>query len=558
MFRTPSSREIIDLRLFSFGIMRSCKPHLQRILNDVLRVWFFHRKQKLLAKLQKQQEGQGKSSSEHSAVIVVHEEADAVPSAVQLRASKMIAEDCIERICEMVSKDEKLASVGRGISELLVQQLKTTLVLAEVREADEELRSTHLAKFKEDQKQSHPILSRIQSWVKRKVKEEEEAYHREHRWDGHRRAIDVCKRKGLNASAYFLTRDMTFRKDREPVLKKELLKEDKKPCKTFEFRTKIWNPHNWIVQRVADPSKFAAFSCRKYVVRTNTTAYPFWRWTNFTLRTCAAFWNTVFYLMVVIPFCSPVSLRAVFAIRKFYPDYQFDPDTGEISINTSVTMHTVLSRFQSLLRYIHSRRDNFENTPDNLLLPKTVSRIFNIFNLYIIIGLPSVIFILLLFPAFSIIVSLMSLGLGATSIVWIPALSLVGHLFCFLFFDFEGPHVFNAVFYSIFVNILFLGVVQPILCASAAFLLCPMMFALLSAWAITRRTLRYGWDSLMFNLLLKRTGRIPARESFLARRIAGPGMSSTYFYTIKPEQALVGLETKMELTELRHFEVRQL
>ena len=43
-------------------------------------------------------------------------------------------------------------------------------------------------------------------------------------------------------------------------------------------------------------------------------------------------------------------------------------------------------------------------------------------------------------------------------------------------------------------------------------------------------------------------------NTFLARRIAGPGMASEYYYQVRPEQALVALETRLEHAELNAYE----
>ncbi len=70
--------------------------------------------------------------------------------------------------------------------------------------------------------------------------------------------------------------------------------------------------------------------------------------------------------------------------------------------------------------------------------------------------------------------------------------------------------------------------------------------------------LRSAWDAALFHILIKRFARIPSVDSFVARRIAGPGLSSKYFYQIKPEQALLLLERKIELDELDQFEKKTL
>jgi len=54
--------------------------------------------------------------------------------------------------------------------------------------------------------------------------------------------------------------------------------------------------------------------------------------------------------------------------------------------------------------------------------------------------------------------------------------------------------------------------------------------------------------------VIKKRGRIPACDSFIVKRIAGPGMASDYYFQICPEQALAAFEAKMELDELNAYQ----
>lgn len=54
--------------------------------------------------------------------------------------------------------------------------------------------------------------------------------------------------------------------------------------------------------------------------------------------------------------------------------------------------------------------------------------------------------------------------------------------------------------------------------------------------------------------MIKKRGRIPACDSFIVKRVAGPGMASDYYFQIRPEQALAAFEAKMELDELNAYQ----
>lgn len=59
---------------------------------------------------------------------------------------------------------------------------------------------------------------------------------------------------------------------------------------------------------------------------------------------------------------------------------------------------------------------------------------------------------------------------------------------------------------------------------------------------------------MIFHVIIKKRGRIPASDSFVVKRIAGPGLASDYYFQISPEQALAAFEAKMEWDELAVYQ----
>ena len=49
---------------------------------------------------------------------------------------------------------------------------------------------------------------------------------------------------------------------------------------------------------------------------------------------------------------------------------------------------------------------------------------------------------------------------------------------------------------------------------------------------VTRRSCRGLWDTFMYQAVIKSRARVPARDSFVARRISGPGLASNYFLQV--------------------------
>jgi len=47
-----------------------------------------------------------------------------------------------------------------------------------------------------------------------------------------------------------------------------------------------------------------------------------------------------------------------------------------------------------------------------------------------------------------------------------------------------------------------------------------------------RRGLRSVWDAFVFHAVIKKRGLIPSRDGFTVRRVAGPGLASSYFFQV--------------------------
>lgn len=72
--------------------------------------------------------------------------------------------------------------------------------------------------------------------------------------------------------------------------------------------------------------------------------------------------------------------------------------------------------------------------------------------------------------------------------------------------------------------------------------------------AVFRYGFRLLWDHIAFHLIIRKRGRIPACDSFVVKRVSGPGLANDYYFQIKSEQALAAFEAKMELDELLAYQ----
>ena len=165
-------------------------------------------------------------------------------------------------------------------------------------------------------------------------------------------------------------------------------------------------------------------------------------------------------------------------------------------------------------------RTEFESRPDRGLLGKSVLRHFNRFTNYVVKGALGTLLICTLFPLACIVVSYTSLLLALLAPILIPLFSLVLHLAAALVYDWETGRPTAALLPSLVWHLLLQGILQPALC-TIGLLLCPIGTAFIGAWAVARKSLRHAWDTAMFELVIRKRARVPAGDSFVARRIGG-------------------------------------
>ena len=573
----------IDLRLCNQDIISSAKPHLLHILNAAIQDWIPEQRQELL----KEYRSRGITDEDETAFLL----------------KKDIAQAYYERVCQMILNDKGIERLGSGVAQLLVNQAQTAKIIEEVIDEEIQGQNDHQKVIEGQFGQSHPLLSRVKSWLRRQLKRALETYCEDNRWRPHTEAIQRCKSNQLEQSAYFLTKDLAFRKDHEPILTKELRKFCKQPAKNFEFETRIWKPQNWVVTEHAsngethvvqtvveeDPgddtlnyvphhhedhqgfTKWSSihqdsalsntentvnFSVSKKTVHTNNSGYLGWRWLNFIQRTNAFFWNYLFIVTIVIPWCSGLSLRALWYTHPFYPEYVLDRKTGVIRRDRNSKTHTVLSRITTLWTHIAESRKDFETKPDTGLISKDITRHIHKFVNYVIKGFGGTALILAFLPISMVLVSSFSLCLALLSPIYIWVGSAALHFLAFLFCDFEGQDYWSAALVpNLLINFVGIGILQPLFCALVAFLVCPFLSLIGAMLALVRKGLRDAYDTVIFQLLIKIHARVPISDNFLAKRLSGPGMAATYYFQIKIEQALAALETAMDLDRLMAYHV---
>ncbi|XP_014234034.1 uncharacterized protein LOC106657177 isoform X1 [Trichogramma pretiosum] len=557
VFGTPGGASV-DLRLFNRNTIKKALPTLVGILERETRGWFLHFREKLISELRAQ-----KKSDEE----------------IEREVNEAVMREYLHRVYTSILSHPDIAALGEGVAQLLVQQAQSVVLMH--RAVDNVQRK--LAKTKQSLRErierEHPVLSRIGPWMRDRMREAEASFIEECEWSAHEEAIALCAQHNLQQTCYFLNRDLIFMKEREPVLLKEL-KKVKTPTRSFQWPTQIWLPKNWIVRRSfqgqsetiptvlsstptsittprADPSQ-PVFLVEREIVRTTTTRWPLWRWINYVSRTWCWTWNAMFLFGVAVPWCSPFSLRALLLMQPFTPDLELSQLNGTLFPRKSSQTPTLHSRLITLWRHISKSRTHFETEPDTGFIGKGMTRHINRLWNYGAKGFVGTLVILFLFPLACLLISFASLFVAVTAFAWMPLVTLALHAFMALFVDLDSPEAgrnrYLVVLEALAWDIGIQGLLQPVAAILVAALVCPLISFLILTVAVIRYGVGIVWDTAMFHLLIKSRGRIPASDSFVVKRIAGPGLASDYYYQIKPEQALAAFEAKLELDELHAFQ----
>jgi hypothetical protein len=281
----------------------------------------------------------------------------------------------------------------------------------------------------------------------------------------------------------------------------------------------------------------------------------------------------MFLFGVVVPFESPLGLRALLSIKPFMPDLELSQVNGTLFPRKTSITPTTGSRLVALWRHISKSRTHFESEPDtgecgnhimgngneimilfSGFIGKGLTRHLNRLWNYIIKGFLGTLLIIFMFPLLCLLASTTSILFALTAPAWMPMVTLLLHAFMILVYDMDSPDdnrnryciLFEALVWNGFLQ----GLVQPLAAVIVSGFICPLVSVLVLVVGIGRYWMRLFWDAAMFHLFIKKCGRVPASDSLAVKRIAGPGLLEHYL-VIKPESALCAFEAKMELDELQ-------
>ncbi|KPJ02598.1 hypothetical protein RR46_09801 [Papilio xuthus] len=556
VYTTPQKTQV-DLRLYRREVARRAAGPLQALLERESRGWFLHFRERRAAHL----------ASQKVPIKDIEEE-------VRVAALR----EYVTRVCSAVLASEPLRALGDGVPDLLAAQLRAAVLMDRAKEGVQRKLEAGLARAEARILATHPVLSRAGAWRAERLAAASRRLRADLSWAPLEDAAAAMQAQQLHQHRYFLLRDLAFLRDREPLLLKEL-RAAKTPTREFTWATRIWLPRNWSVVRHfrgrseriptvlstratsivtprSDPSQ-PVFLVHRERLRRTATRWPAWRLLNLAHRTWCWGWNMMFLLGVLVPWYSPVSLRALLQVKPFVTDYELSQVNGTLFPKRSSETQTMWSRLLRLWRHVSKERTRFETEPDTGLLGKGMSRQANrLWNYGVVGGLGSLA-LLLAFPICAVLCCLLSLCAALTVPLWMPALTLAVHASNALVYDLDCPAPkLNRYFVLLEIvvwHIGLLGVLQPLAALLVAVVLCPLGALLLLVGGVSWWAGRGVWEAAAWRAVIVRAARVPAHDSAFCKRVAGPGLHTRACYQITAAQALAAVCARAELEALAEW-----
>lgn len=191
----------------------------------------------------------------------------------------------------------------------------------------------------------------------------------------------------------------------------------------------------------------------------------------------------MFLLGFIVPWSSPLGLRALISIKPFMSDLELSQINGTLFPRKTSLTQTMASRLIELWRHISKSRTHFETEPDTGFIGKGMTRHLNRIYNYVGKGFLGTILILFIFPLLCISVSVTSICFAIAAPIWIPFVTTILHLYMMLVYDMDSPNYkrnkycifLEAIGWDIFIQ----GIVQPIFAIIVAAIICPIISAVI-------------------------------------------------------------------------------
>lgn len=397
----------------------------------------------------------------------------------------------------------------------------------------------------DEEKKAHPFLARDLSLLQHSIDKKLFAFDTQHQYAIQERAAAKLTEQKLNQEAYLLRHNAAFRQNVLPQLKAKAW-EQRQPKVIWEEERRIWLATNW--RKEYDDRRNIWRLTSKYEDKIVGASFLFCRFWLFAVAYFTYVSNAAFGLWVMM-FHGPLSLRALFGCSNYHYIDDISKDTGEpIPGDRHITPFAMYLR--EIWTSVAESRAEFEALPDVGFLGKSCMRVFNVFWNYIIVGLCGTLLVVLFMPVLCIGSFFLSLVLLVACPVWVPVWLVVARVWQLVVYNkramFKWFPLITLMLYAVFQ--LLLLVICLLIVVSI-----PLFSLLILLWGALVYVLRGVWDTIMYYLVISPRARIPAADSFVAKRIAGPGLTEHYYYSIQVSDVLLVLQVQLEKYEMEFY-----
>ena len=430
-------------------------------------------------------------------------------------------------------------------SESLNSLIKSLNIYKKYMKKFNDRKAVELADFMADLEKKHNVMKRVPDWV---ILKRAKFLNRWESMNPISSVHDAISEKLEGQEKFLFDLNRSIRESDEYKSEKARLIGETVPAQSFTFEYRIWRPSHWKITHTN-----GYYQADQYNRATVTTNYPLWRLANIGMRTAKYFNNGNFYLCVNL-IQGKFSLRSLVGLDEFHTGVEVNSQTGQSE--KTMPNATWFGRIRSLWQHIAESRRAFEAAPDTSVIGKSISRIFNVIWNYGIKGVLGTTLCFLGHPLLVIGSTIGSIAGIVTSPVWAPLTALLKYICDILFYDMDCPYSEQTSFFQLLYIVIWkfclLGMGQTVLSLLG---MAWHGFAgfVVFLWALVSNGMRYAYDATIYHLILKFKGKVPSEDGFLVRRIAGPGLSNSYFYLIDHKLALVMLEYQLEKLEMTAF-----
>ncbi len=476
-----------------------------------------------------------------------------VQNALNIKLNEMILEG-------VSSERDQFDAINPGLADAILNRAKAIPLIYEGEQILAEHIAEEQARIEAEITAKNPIKSQIREWMREQVEKKMAPIMAELQKSNYEMIAATLEKNNLKDEANLVRAQYEFTTKHAEELRKNMNKEEV-AAREFNLPIKTWQSKNWDITSYEAKNEETGQVETRYAANTYkdakvVTSVPLWRlW---------AAWNTnryilkngLYHLVMTNLINGPLGIKHVYKDQPFSNQKRVNPKTGAIEADPNSITTTMRSRTRELWKSVADADAKFEaSQPSGFFSKDTLRVIHNIKNRYIR-GYIGTGVIWGCGGACAIGNTLATTGLGATSLVWAPMTSIFMLGFDAAVYDTKGASRRTVNRFSPLLTHLLgqSGIAGLGMTVGAG--LGALTHATVGVGEIglgrTRAGIIGGKDALMRKIFF-RHAYVPKGNDMVTKLIAGPGLTSEYYYQVRPEISVMGLMATLEQAELQAY-----